>query len=167
MAEALWQNSILRHDRCHDGIDCRDQIRHLQPDLKSSLAAVDIDEVVGERLLSITAGVLRVWPNGRRFADKTYVMRGKSRGRVCLIDFCDFIILPALASVPSTPLGSGRLRRTRELFGSRERRKNYFPVSGAGLPPRNSCFSEPNRPKSCRSRRESPKAEAFSLAWLG
>ena len=26
-------------------------IRHLQPDLKSSLAAVDIDEVVGERLL--------------------------------------------------------------------------------------------------------------------
>ena len=60
MAEALWQNSILRHDRCHDGIDCRDQIRHLQPDLKSSLAAVDIDEVVGERLLFDYRRVLRV-----------------------------------------------------------------------------------------------------------
>ena len=169
MAEALWQNSILRHDRCHDGIDCRDQIRHLQPDLKSSLAAVDIDEVVGERLLSITAGVLRVWPNGRRFADKTYVMRCKSRGPVCLIDFCDFIILPALASVSKHAIG---FRATPANFGNflaaRERRKNYFPVSGAGLPPRNFCFSEPNRPKSCRSRRSRPRPEAIqpSLARL-
>ena len=30
-------------------LECRDQIRHLQPDLQSSLAAVDIDEVLLER----------------------------------------------------------------------------------------------------------------------
>ena len=51
MEEALSGIVILRHDRCHDGIECRDQIPHLQSNLQSSLAAVDIDEVVRERLL--------------------------------------------------------------------------------------------------------------------
>jgi hypothetical protein len=43
--------SLLRHDRCHDGIECRDQVRQMQSNLQSSLTAVDIDEVVLERML--------------------------------------------------------------------------------------------------------------------
>ena len=84
MAEALWQTLYYATIGATMALIAETKIRHLQPDLKSSLAAVDIDEVVGERLLSITAGVLRVWPNGQRFADKTYVMLHKSPGRVCL-----------------------------------------------------------------------------------
>jgi hypothetical protein len=79
------QDSILRHDRCHDGIECRDQVPHLQSNLQSSLAAIDIDEVVGERLLfehSRSSTCMAEWAHAARLVARDPLRVGWLPGRL-------------------------------------------------------------------------------------
>ena len=57
MEWSLSAQKALRRNRRRDGIERQDQVLCFQPDLQSSLAAIDVDKAVRKRLFFNDCGI--------------------------------------------------------------------------------------------------------------